>query len=69
MSLFLTMGIIEMNAPKCFHPGCKTNDTLFRQNEKGKPAVWACSTHITAPIPEEVKEIVSIIENVEKQNG
>lgn len=38
---------------------------LYRQNEKGVPAVWACAVH-SKPIDE---ELVNIVGQLQKGNG
>lgn len=54
---------------KCFHPLCPVDPgkggTLYRVNDKGLPAIWACRIHIKntdATITPEVEQIVKIIE-------
>jgi hypothetical protein len=56
-----------MSAPQCIfcRKGPADGVSLFRINAKGQPGVWACRPHMKrtdATIPEEVGDIVSIIE-------
>jgi len=36
--------------------------TVYRQNEKGMPAIWACVLHRKAPVDPGTQEIVDILE-------
>jgi hypothetical protein len=36
--------------------------TLYRQNEKGVPGVWACAEHNTREIPPDEAELIAILE-------
>lgn len=36
--------------------------TVYRQNEKGVPGIWACEQHRKAPVDPETQDIVDIIE-------
>mgnify|MGYP001559038871 CR=1 FL=1 len=49
---------------KCFICELSPRDgiSLYRQNSKGQPGLWACREHTVVPTPAIVQEIVSIIE-------
>jgi hypothetical protein len=36
--------------------------TLFRANEKGVIGIWECAIHHFAPVPDDVADIVTVIE-------
>lgn len=40
---------------KCFK--CNTVTPLYRNNEKGVPAIWACAKHCTYPVDKQVREL------------
>jgi len=46
---------------KCYK--CQVTSPLFRTNEKGVPAVWACKAHVTKPVDPVVNEIATTIHN------
>ena len=46
--------------------GPATGDSLFRNSPKGqKPTDWRCSAHLEAKVPEEVAQIVELVERLE----
>lgn len=45
----------------CCGLGMKEGVALFRQNEKGVPAIWKCARH-ALDVPKDLLELVSVIQ-------
>lgn len=45
----------------CCGLGMKEGVALFRQNEKGVPAIWKCARH-ALDVPKDLLELVNVIQ-------
>lgn len=52
---------------RCFvcGKGLEHGIALYRENEKGKTPIWACSIHRTNPVDPIVDELTSVIEGAQ----
>ncbi len=53
---------------KCMICGCGMAEgvSLFRQNDKWQPGIWACQQHRQEPVAQEVDALVAVIERADK---